>query len=280
MRKRNKIICIILSCSLMATMFTSVASGNGRKILDYLNEKKEMIPSVRNEIKIKQEPLVDINELKNVESNSSGENQLVNSEKPKESKDNFNFNQEDVKSLIESGHSLEDIIKADALGNKIMADPKELLHEKMENNKNWEDIEKESVESSTKENLEKLVKAHPEVAEKLEFEKNFSPKEKLGLLSYYDNLINSSLTIEEIIKEYKNSGYEGLYKLDKKKNEEMNVSENKNISKKKDANPIDEKLKQKIEKLAEVTGKSNDELYQGFKEAQNKIKGDKNKTNE
>lgn len=264
----------------MATMFTSVASGNGRKILDYLNEKKEMIPSVRNEIKIKQEPLVDINELKNVESNSSGENQLVNSEKPKESKDNFNFNQEDVKSLIESGHSLEDIIKADALGNKIMADPKELLHEKMENNKNWEDIEKESVESSTKENLEKLVKAHPEVAEKLEFEKNFSPKEKLGLLSYYDNLINSSLTIEEIIKEYKNSGYEGLYKLDKKKNEEMNVSENKNISKKKDANPIDEKLKQKIEKLAEVTGKSNDELYQGFKEAQNKIKGDKNKTNE
>ena len=121
--------------------------------------------------------------------------------------DKYHIEKEELEDLMEKGHSIADIFKADEMGNRLNVDPKNLLEKKKEKNQKWEEIEKEVLKERAEKFLNKLKEKHPQEFEQLQAA-GLSVEEQFTLLAMYDRHIVTS--IEQLIDTYKQSGEEGL----------------------------------------------------------------------
>ena len=126
--------------------------------------------------------------------------------------DRYDLSQEEMAELVDSGYSLEDIFKADEIGNHFNENPQTILKNKKEKNLKWDDMEIDIVRDRAEKYLDKLKKKHPQEFAQLEAA-NLSLEEQFTLLSIYDRHLTPSL--EQLISSYKKNGEEALKEIAK-----------------------------------------------------------------
>ena len=132
----------------------------------------------------------------------------------KNSKDKYNFDENDVRELLTNGYTIQDIFKADEIANRIDEDSKSLLERKKESKKDLNTIEKDIKAERIHTYLEKLKNRHLDEYNKLAKE-DLSEEEQFTILGFFET--NDVSSIDQVIKEYKKSGDKGFRKLAKQK---------------------------------------------------------------
>ncbi|MEW6183311.1 MAG: hypothetical protein AB1500_09085 [Bacillota bacterium] len=118
-------------------------------------------------------------------------------------RDIYNFKPEDVEELLEEGYSLQDILKADEIGNRIYEDPKILLQRKKDENKDLEEIEKDIRSERRQSSLKVLKEKYPEEYQKL-LDEQFNEEDQFLILAFED--IYGTESFEGLIDGYKQKG--------------------------------------------------------------------------
>ncbi|HBQ26817.1 MAG TPA: hypothetical protein DD791_10530 [Syntrophomonas sp.] len=138
--------------------------------------------------------------------------------------DRYNTSQEELAELLDSGYTLEDIFKADEIGNHLKEDPKNILQNKKDKNLKWDEVEKEIVRERAEKYLSKLKDKHPQEFVKLQSAK-LSPEEQFTLLAIYDRKLTPSF--EQLLNEYQKNGEEALKSIAKNPKSYGKVSQEK-----------------------------------------------------
>lgn len=174
--------------------------------------------------------------------------------------DLYSYTQKDIEDLLNKGYSIEDIIKADEVGNRLRENPAKLLEMKEKGKKDWDAIEK-GVESERKQNyLSGMQQQKPEMYNRLKNEK-FTDDDMALIFAYMNN--NEAASLDGIIKEYKARGKEAL-KADTKKAIDETKLEQYGL-KKDDVQGLSDEMLEKLEQVAKDRGVPIKELAAEFK---------------
>lgn len=190
--------------------------------------------------------------------------------KEAKSQDVYNLSKKDIEELVSKGFSIEEILEADAIGNNILENPKEVLEQKRITNKDLDKVKKDLINKKNKAILEKLTKKYPEDAKELSKAK-ISDTEKLNKLIQKD--VYGINTKSGFSAQYISSEDDEIRNLEAtdevKKNGKIKVYEKQELSKAyKDkyalsdveSEGLTDYLIQKLENIADMQGKSKDEL--------------------
>ncbi|HJV47462.1 MAG TPA: hypothetical protein VJ824_17220, partial [Bacillota bacterium] len=179
--------------------------------------------------------------------------------------DRYHLTQQDIEELLKNGHSIEDIFKADEIGNHINEDPKNLLAKKKEKGTKWEDMEETVTNERAEKFLGQLKEKHPKEFQQLQ-NQGLKQDEQFVLLSMYDRHLASGM--QELIDTYKKDGNEGINRI------LQNPKQHSNVSKEKidalgltadDADGLSEDEIDRIKNLSEKTNIPLKELLNGYK---------------
>jgi hypothetical protein len=192
------------------------------------------------------------------------------------SSDIFSYSQEEMEQLLEQGYSIEDIVKADEVGNRLIEEPKKLLEMKADSKKDWTGIEKEVQNSRNHEYVSKMKEKYPDEYKKLAKEK-FSDEDMSKIFTYIHH--NNVASVDSLISSYKTQGESALkysessadkIKVSKSYMDKLGLSESdiKGLS--------DESLKT-IEEIAKKKGITAKELVKQVNSLLPSIKGGKTK---
>jgi|GEM_PF-3356548 len=199
----------------------------------------------------------------------SGEDISTENLSDTEKTDIYNFDKNDVEELINKGFTVEEIIEADALGNKIVEEPKEILKQKRETKSDFNKIKEDKVNQKSKDILDKLAKKYPEEADILN-QKNFSDKDKLEILVHKDvygiESFDDQNEGQNIMKNIRFSPPEEMdrqYQIYEKQKLSKDYKEKYGLSDS-EAEGLTDYLVQKLEKMADTQEKSQQEFIKDF----------------
>lgn len=220
MHKKRRIIALIICCCMFFTILGSVGYakeifvGLKDKVLETKPTKDSgtfITPSARTDKAI---PTFNISGQKKVLYKTTRDFVYLNTT----NKDKYNFYQNDIEELLKEGYSIQDLYKADEIGNKLDVDPRQLLKDKKVKNSSWDSIEKEH-------KLQKNLSEFNRLKNKYKQESGFLVKEGLKddeqflLLLGFDQ--QSGVSISELVNTYRSKGEPGLVNI---------ISENKKAS--------------------------------------------------
>lgn len=214
-KHRKTIAIVLLVCLSMPTLFGSLAYARSRGLnladmsgfikdpkINYIDLYKD------NNLEEKDEIPKQI-KLQSGETNPVYLGEDISAQNPNDSKESdiYNFDKNDVEELINQGFTVEEIIEADALGNEILEEPKEILKQKRKTKTDLNKIKEDKVNQKNKEILDKLVKKYPEEAAVLD-RKGFSDEDKLEILTHED--VYGIESFDDFISQYQSKGQKVL----------------------------------------------------------------------
>ncbi len=262
MFKNKKAISIILCIGIVTSGFsgiiTTYAQNNNGKVLERTeaSQPKQNITELLPEVNV-QEPADGKSETISGEILYQGVRKRYDPEGSGTYQ--YNIGSEDIKALLESGFTIQDILEADEIGNEIYIDPMELLAMKKETAKSFEELKAEVIKKREDDSISYL---------KNKYKKDMGTLQKEGLsedeiISFLISVDSSGQTIEDgLIKEYKRRGTaafqpdakQGLSEATKKK---YGITD-------KDAGKLTEELVNMLEQASKDTDKPVKELIQSF----------------
>ncbi|MEC0232630.1 hypothetical protein [Paenibacillus alba] len=268
-QKQKKIIALSLCLGILFSSVSPFSTGLAAEVINKLKSGSTLDSSIHRELQINPP-------TENVFTTqvASGELQAITptAETVKSQKsEKYTFSNEDVQTLLNQGYSVQDILKSDDLGNQLDVDPKTILEDHKKNPRGWEQVENEMKSVKFGPLIEQLKKRHPEDAKKLQG-KSFTAEEQVSLLSMVDQHLVQSM--DDIIKNYKESGEEAIYRATKENKFYGRVSKermNKYHLTDEDVQSLrltDEKLEE-IEKLNKSGKASTNEYLEGRKQLKN-----------
>lgn len=210
-KHKKAIAIVLLACLSMPTLFGSLAYARSRGLnladmsgfikdpkINYIDLYKD------NNLDEKDESPKQIR-LQLGQDNPVYSGEDISAQNPSDTKESdiYNFDKNDVEELINKGFTVEEIIEADALGNEILEEPKEILKQKRKTKTDFNKIKEDKVNQKSKDILDKLVKKYPEEAAALN-RKEFSDKDKLEILIHED--VYGIESFDDFIVQYQSEG--------------------------------------------------------------------------
>ncbi|MFA9464023.1 MAG: hypothetical protein ACERKN_06985 [Velocimicrobium sp.] len=177
-----------------------------------------------------------------------------------EETDIYNIGGDDMEDLLEQGFTAEDILEADDIANTIFEDPMILLQMKKETGKMLDEVKDLVLEERKEERVKAIKKEYEREYSKL-LKKGFTEDEIISLISYLD--MNQMELTNSIIKEYKSEGKK-LFQEQEKESKLSKEYKTKYKLSAKEAEGLTDDVVIAMEKLADRTGKSVEELLKSF----------------
>jgi hypothetical protein len=202
MKKQKKIIVLSLCFGLIISGLTPYSLGFAKEAVNGILNKhsddnhrmmKESVPAF---------PQTKVLESKKAETTTN-----ANAIQPSQGttifgKNQVNLSQADIAAMFQQGYSMEEIRKAEELGNKFHEDPKNLLKEKKAIRKNWADLEKSRMDQLYTVS-DSLKEKYPNQLNQL-INAGYSTKDQAILLSMLS--LKSNVSIDTLIENYKKNG--------------------------------------------------------------------------
>lgn len=189
----------------------------------------------------------------------SGTKSSLNPNDP-DANDIYNTSGEEIESLLKDGYTIQDIYKADEIGNEICADPKLILETASSSGKSLDEV-KNDIQKEQKDKLNNDYKGRYGKEYKELSKMGFSQDDILNILMYSDS--NNIQVTDDLINSYKNNGKKAFVN---KKTDKKLIKETKQKYKLsgKNAEKLSEDTIKELEKASEKTGISAKKLIDAY----------------
>lgn len=181
-----------------------------------------------------------------------------------DTEDMYHLGKTEIEEFLQQGYSIQDIFKADEIGNSIYVDPKDILSKAKSTGKSLDDVKNDIIKDREVKAKEKL-KTKYELEYKKLINNKISEDDTINFLAFID--ANNIQVSDDLIQKYKKNGKE-LFKEDKNYKLKQETKNKYQLSDK-DTEGLSENMINKIEEISKTTGDSVKDIIKSIKKNMN-----------